>query len=88
MSKANSVKVELFIKPSELNFILKILNAFKQKKVLEFNLPESEKYTSFDYEKYITEGAPLSEKELLELIEKAEKSEKLTPEEFRIALGI
>ena len=88
MSKANSVKIELFIKPSELNFILQILNAFKQKKVLEFKLPESESNTDFDYEKYVTEGAPLSEAELLQLVDEAEKSEKLTPEEFRQALGL
>lgn len=37
----------------------------------------------FSYEKYITEGAPLSEKELLELIDKAENSENLSPEAFK-----
>ena len=88
MTATNNIKVELFVKPTELAFILKILDAFRQKKVLDFSLPETEKNTDFDYEKYITEGTPLSEKELLELIDEAEKSENLTPEEFKQALGI
>ncbi len=88
MATSNSVKVELFVKPTELAFILKILDAFRQKKVLDFNLPKKNNESGFSYEKYITEGAPLSEKDLLELVDEAEISEKVTPEEFRKALGI
>lgn len=88
MATSNSVKVELFVKPAELAFILKVLDAFRQKKVLDFKLPQKENEQGFAYEKYITEGAPLTEKELLDLIDEAEKSENLTPEEFRQALGI
>ena len=88
MSTSDSVKVELFIKPSELDFILKILDAFRNKKVLEFNMPQTENGPGLSYGKYITEGASLTENELLELVNEAEKSEKISPEEFRKALGI
>ena len=88
MATSNSVKVELFVKPAELAFILKILDAFRAKKVLDFKMPQADKEADFSYEKYIAEGAPLSEKELLELIDESEKSENLTHEEFRQALGI
>lgn len=88
MASPNSVKVELFVKPGELAFILKVLDAFRQKKVLDFKLPQKENEPGFSYEKYITEGAPLSEKELLELVDEAENSENLTPEEFKQALAI
>jgi hypothetical protein len=60
MATSNSVKVELFVKPAELAFILKILDAFRQKKVLDFNLPQKENEPDFSYEKYSTEGAPLT----------------------------
>ena len=88
MSTAKSVKVELFIKPSELDFVLKLLDAFRSKKVLEFKLPHLKGNSNIDYEKYITDGEPLTEKELVQLVDEAEKSEKMTPEEFRKALGI
>lgn len=88
MATSNSVKIELFVKPAELAFILKVLDAFRQKKVLDFKLPQKENEPGFSFEKYITDGPPLSELELLALVNQAEKSETLTPEEFRQALGI
>ena len=82
--------LQLLVETNDEKLLEKVRLYFKSltDKPVSQNALEPEKNTDFDYEKYITEGAPLSEKELLKLIDEAEKSENLTPEEFRQALGI
>ncbi len=78
---SSNIKVNLFIPPSELEFMLQVLKAFKKKKMLDFKVVEPEGSIAL-------EGPALSETELLKILEDAEHEPKVSHEELRALFKI
>lgn len=75
-SATGSVKINLFIRRSELEFMLQVLGAFKRKKMIDFTIENQQDALAL-------EGPPLSEEELLKIVEDAEQESKVSYEEFK-----
>ena len=80
---SGSVKVNLFIQPSDLDFMLQVLKAFKKKKMLDFKVEKTQGSTDSQIGPLFLEGPPLTEEELLDLVQAAEAAPKVSHEEFK-----
>ncbi len=81
---SRGIPVNLFIQPTDFEFIVRILQAFRQKKMLEFSLPKPEEMLASPMQ----EGAPLTQVELLRMVEEAEQEEKVSYEGFKTMFSL